>query len=358
MYTIEALKARLVQPRNMKIRIHRPTKSGLERVVSSLNAEAALLRKVIVDGGSIEKHEAARLNFVEYYKGLCKGKVYSWTSAYHFLNRYTGGHLLFGKINKKWARDFVAWMMTHVREDKHVKVEGKPLVKNTAALYIHNISAAIQIARREDLYHEPNPFSEIDKPSIDTENNIDYLTEEEFKQLAGTPYPKYDIRRVFIFSVYTALRIGDLMALKWRNIVFTSEGCYLYYRQQKKDRNEGLKLPEHVIRLLGQPKDPDEPLFDLPRGKQTMKAQLRKWGAIAGITKHLHWHMSKHTIGTMLVDKNVPLYVIQKLLNHKTMRSTSVYAEVRDKKKEEALLTIPDVTSLIVEDDNDTRDRE
>jgi integrase len=381
MPNIELLKGQLIQPRNVKIRLHRPLKDGtvrfyyhvntggkqeyhpedqitinlttatyadIERVASALNAEAALLRKVIVEGGAIEKHEASKLNFVDYFDGIAKDQDYSWQAAGKYLRTYTGGYLPFAKLTKQWARKYVEWMESLVRDDKgdkRAKKEGQPLVRNTAALYIGKVSKAIRVAIEEDLYQNRNPFSEITKPAISQENGIDYLTEEELVRLMSTPYEcVWDIRRSFLFCIYTAMRIGDLRALTWSKVHITSDGYHLEFWQQKKKRKEWVRMPKNVQKLMGEAGSPDQPVFKLPGCQLTMNRNLRKWGEKAGIEKYLHWHMTKHTIGTLLVEQSVPLNVIQKVLMHKTAKSVHVYADVTERVTQQAVSLLPDLT--------------
>jgi site-specific recombinase XerD len=75
-----------------------------------------------------------------------------------------------------------------------------------------------------------------------------------------------------------------------------------------------------------------------------MNRNLRKWGEKAGIEKYLHWHMTKHTIGTLLVEQSVPLNVIQKVLMHKTAKSVHVYADVTERVTQQAVSLLPDLT--------------
>ena len=65
----------------------------------------------------------------------------------------------------------------------------------------------------------------------------------------------------------------------------------------------------------------------------TIESDLTKWIASTGIKKHITFHMSRHTFATMLITKGVDLYSVCKLLGHKDIRTTQIYAKLVDKKR-------------------------
>ena len=70
---------------------------------------------------------------------------------------------------------------------------------------------------------------------------------------------------------------------------------------------------------------------------------LQKWAEDAGLDKHLHFHLSRHTYGTMLITAGVDLYTASKMMGHADVRPTQIYAKIIDKKKEEAVSLIDKV---------------
>lgn len=48
-------------------------------------------------------------------------------------------------------------------------------------------------------------------------------------------------------------------------------------------------------------------------------------------------HVARHTFATRLISKGADLYTVAKLLGHKDIRATQIYAQVIQKKQNEAL---------------------
>ena len=63
----------------------------------------------------------------------------------------------------------------------------------------------------------------------------------------------------------------------------------------------------------------------------------------AGIKKHISFHTGRHTHATMLLSLGVDIYVVSKLLGHKSITTTQVYAKIIDKTKQEAVSRIPKI---------------
>ena len=70
---------------------------------------------------------------------------------------------------------------------------------------------------------------------------------------------------------------------------------------------------------------------------------MQKWAEDAGLDKHLHFHLSRHTYGTMLITAGVDLYTASKMMGHADVRPTQIYAKIIDKKKKEAVSLIDKV---------------
>ena len=71
---------------------------------------------------------------------------------------------------------------------------------------------------------------------------------------------------------------------------------------------------------------------------------LINWAKDAGVIKHISFHVARHTHATMMLTLGADLYTVSKLLGHKNIATTQIYAKIVDKKKEEAISLIPNLT--------------
>ena len=65
---------------------------------------------------------------------------------------------------------------------------------------------------------------------------------------------------------------------------------------------------------------------------QKMNAYLKEVATVCGLDKHLTMHLARHTFATYLLTKNVPIESVSKLLGHKSLKTTQIYAKVIDSK--------------------------
>lgn len=241
-------------------------------------------------------------------------------------------------IDKKFCVDYAEWL-----QSEPLTPQGKPLAQATAFSSFWNLGITLSSARQKG-YIKSNPWEllgsheKIQQP----EGKREFLTFEEIRKLEQTPYIKENIRKAFLFACYCGLRVGDVTDLRWSDISVNGGRHIVSVVMQKNSKPISLPLPAKALSWLPERGEPESSVFSLP-SRTNLRKHLQKWAEQARLERHLHFHLSRHTYGTMLITAGVDLYTASKMMGHADVRPTQVYAKIVDKKKEEAVSLIDKV---------------
>ncbi|HEY4784966.1 MAG TPA: site-specific integrase [Bacteroidales bacterium] len=247
------------------------------------------------------------------------------------LEQYSGGKdILFSDVNLPFIENFQKRLLE--RDSR-----------NTTLHYLSLLKKFISKAFKEEIIAF-NPF-EKHKMLSKQESDRTFLELHEIKALSDTIVPcEPHICDAFLFSCFTGLRFSDVKTLSRSHISKDkdkdeNEYPVIRLRPIKTTRTTGkyLKVPlsEQAIKILKAQKkkrDSDLVFFNLP-DKNTTNYWLRKWAKAAGIGKHLHYHVSRHTFATLGLTSGIDIYTVSKLMGHTRLDATQVYAKVIEEKK-------------------------
>ena len=62
---------------------------------------------------------------------------------------------------------------------------------------------------------------------------------------------------------------------------------------------------------------------------------LKEIATACGIDKDISFHMARHTFATLTLSKGVPIESVSRMLGHKNIKTTQIYAKITNKKIEE-----------------------
>jgi len=202
-------------------------------------------------------------------------------------------------------------------------------------------------AFREHLIPD-NPCEGIRCTSNDNELVKDILSENEIQALVHTHMEneRQDVRRAFLFCLYTGIRFCDVKSLRYSDFDFPN--CMLSFEQSKtkgRSRHSHVHIPlrDDIIGLIRVHPDrsiQDEIVFPLPSHPTCLK-ELRRWTEAAGIKKHITWHCARHTFATNILKNGADIKVVADLLGHSGLRYVEKYTRAVDEKKIRAISTLP-----------------
>lgn len=165
-----------------------------------------------------------------------------------------------------------------------------------------------------------------------------YLTREELNRIITTPldHPcRYLTRDMFLFSVFTGLAFTDICNLTENNIVRASDGLlWIKTTRQKTGTPCEIPLMELPLQIIEKYKGlaPDGKLLPmLSCGK--LNTNLKVIAKICKIERRLVFHAGRHTFSTEIcLSQGVPIETVSRMLGHRDLRSTQVYAKINNNK--------------------------
>ncbi|SHH31351.1 site-specific tyrosine recombinase/integron integrase [Thermosipho atlanticus] len=187
-----------------------------------------------------------------------------------------------------------------------------------------------------------NPMERIKHPRI-RRKIPDFLTEEEIKNLINSFDEENELRQRTAISLlyYGGLRIGELCNLRVSDISFLPPFLRVEMGKGRKDRL--VPLPEKVMPLLHKYIDTFEPkIFVFENGRKhvhpsTVFRWVKEGVKRANIKKDVHPHTLRHSYATHLIRKGVSVKIVQELLGHTNLSTTSIYLHVADQEKFDAV---------------------
>jgi len=271
-------------------------------------------------------------------KANCASGTYTaWTHTLKHLKKFSNNNLLFKDVDEAFLEGFKSYLLTEDLTKSKTR-----LAQNSVHSYFNKLRAAINKAYELRLI-DHNPLRGV-KAVKQEDSKREYLTLEELKRLSETPCRYDSLKRAFLFSALTGLRWSDINKLTWSEIQDSEQtGRSVVFKQKKTKGQEYLPMTEQAFSLLTERGAPDERVFIGLKYSAYMNVELSKWVMKAKITKDITFHCARHTNATLLLTNGTDLYTVSKLLGHKDIKTTQIYAKIIDEKKRQAVNSIPQI---------------
>lgn len=65
---------------------------------------------------------------------------------------------------------------------------------------------------------------------------------------------------------------------------------------------------------------------------------IKHYAELAGIEQHITPHMFRHSFATLLLEQDVDIRYIQKMLGHSSISTTEIYTHVSNNKQKDILI--------------------
>ena len=291
------------------------------------------------DAEQAAQNERSRCDFIKYFEELkekrhknsSKSIQVNWNRELALLKLYTEGKAMyFGDIDLNLIEDYKDYLINAPQGGS----KGGIISRNTASTYFSIFKAALHqafidgyltidlAAKSKNIYYE--------------ESQREYLTLEELNKLASTPCDSPILKRAALFSALTGLRHSDIKQLKWKDLVKDQEHYRILFTQQKTKGVEYMPISDQAYQLCGERGDYDRLIFEGLQDPSWISRPVARWVEAAGITKHITFHCFRHTYATLQLTSGTDIYTVSKMLGHKKVTTTQIYAKIVDEKKEAA----------------------
>lgn len=283
-------------------------------------------------------------NFMEYFKDCEEahkrdGRIRcseSWRNCLRHIGIYDTGiaQRTFKDITPKWVDGFRVYLERTAKNKA-----GRLLARNSAALYMSKLRTCLRQAAEAGLT-DGDPLRGV-KGICTEQTERTYLTQEEIHAMSVAGCRNEVVRRAFLFSCLTGLRKSDVERLRWGDVSRQGDFTRITFRQKKTGGQEYLDIAPQAAMLMGDRGGDDERPFAGMGSAATVAQTLLAWAKRAGITKHVTFHVARHSHAVMMLDLGTDIYTVSKLLGHKNLSTTQIYAKVLDKNKQAAVSKIP-----------------
>lgn len=219
--------------------------------------------------------------------------------------------------------------------DNYLQSKGYHL--NTIAKHMKHLKRYVNVAiNKEYMDIQKYAFRKYKIKSI--EGNHTHLSPEELNKmenliLEGKFTKLQKSKDAFLFCCYAGLRYSDFINLTAANIVELHQETWSIYKSVKTGidvrlplyllfEGKGLKVLEHY-------KEDLDGFFKL-KDNSNVNKDLNALAKLAKMDKRISFHTARHTNATLLIYSGANITTVQKLLGHKSVKTTQVYANIMD----------------------------
>lgn len=166
-----------------------------------------------------------------------------------------------------------------------------------------------------------------------------YLSEKELQAVIDTHLPNCKtriVRDIFVFCAFTGTSYADVKKLTTADIYTDDkgDGWIIDHRAKTGTRFRVKLLPiaKRLIDLYSRLNLPGSAIFPV-KGRKSFNMSLRHVARHAGLSFNPTIHEARHTFATTVtLSQGVPLETVSKMLGHKHITTTQIYAKITNDK--------------------------
>jgi integrase len=246
-------------------------------------------------------------------------------------------------LGKKQVADLVTMDVDRIRL-RLLKTHSAQTAKHVVAL----IKRMVRFGVTKGVVSPPDPARlKFEMPKVSNQRN-DHLSEDQVRKLLEVleTDPNQPVASMLKLALYTGLRKGEIFALKWSQVDF--QAGFISLPDPK--GGKPVKLPMNPLArevLEAQPRTSSYVFPSPVTGGRRAEARraINRIKRAAGIPDSVRpMHSLRHTYATILASSGrVDLYMLQRLMAHKSGQMTQRYAELVDSALKRAADDVADI---------------
>jgi integrase len=211
-----------------------------------------------------------------------------------------------------------------------VNKRGQPYAAQTIKHQIVILRRLFNLARKWDLYQGDNPVNSVQIPRFNSEKT-EFMSDEEFERLMDTleTWPCKDSVAFIKFALFTGLRRGEIIKLRWDDVNF--ERNLVTLRDPKPGKDQTVPVSNEALNVLRGLETTSAHVFPGKNGNQRydFKGPWEKIRKAASLPKGFRFHGLRHHFACTMVSNGHDLLIVKELLHHKDIKTTQRYAHVK-----------------------------
>lgn len=245
------------------------------------------------------------------------------------------------------VRDFRLWLNRQTTGNN--RATGDTLQKRTQNYYMIALRSFLKFLAKRNIGSLPADHIELAKVG---DRQIDIISREELKRLLDAPdkeknpEKRYRDKAILAMLFSTGLRVSELCSLqndldlrldefsirgkggKVRVVFLSDEAkeAVKNYLASRKDMSEAL-----FVEVGREPAPKSQNGFKKALTRRSIERIVKRYAAIAGISKKVTPHVIRHCFATDLLGAGADLRAVQALLGHSSIMTTQIYTHVTDK---------------------------
>lgn len=222
-------------------------------------------------------------------------------------------------------------------------------IRKNAPLGVYNYLRTLKAMFNKAIewnYLRANPFLKVKLPKKQ-ETKPTFINTEELEAILKK-INKECIKHITEVSFYAGLRLGEATYLKWKSIDLKNDVITLGDESFNTKSRKSRVVPMHprvkeILEGLKNEKKPQKENYvfgktkNQPFTKDYISKQFKKACRDAGMDEAVHYHSTRHSTGSLLSQKGVSIYTIQKILGHSSPNVTQIYAHLQVDTLKEAI---------------------